>query len=504
MDPFGFPGFNRRAAVGLFLVAAAGCSLLPLPGFQERRTAPSIAGEARTMDLSVEVSVDVPGVDRLTQYGGPGSLHSDINMLIVGLFDYGSTTAPSLGYLYSGAAGSFPAAQVLDADGAPYLTTGTGAIKNLVGTANCSGCDFSAIADKHRRYVLRNYGTGAGFTANSTTAKFTNIPLADAAGLHRYVVFALAYNAGTPTAELLGYTEARVDDGVAQPATESADVPMTGTMKLDLKLNRGLLNPDKALTQGPTLSAVVPGARSPLQDVATVAGNGSAGMVNATGTAARFASPFGITTDAAGNLYVADYTNHRIRKVTAGGVVTTLAGGTAGLLDGSGGAARFKYPNGVAADANGNVYVADTDNHAIRKITPAGVVSTLAGTGAEGYVDSAGGTPRFAYPRSVAVDASGNVYVSDYQNGAIRKITSVGVVTTLAGDGTDGYVDGTGAGARFSQPSGLDVDAAGNLYVADSLNHRIRKITAGGVVTTIAGSGTAGFADGPASMSQST
>src|SRR5688500_16983903 len=155
---------------------------------------------------------------------------------------------------------------------------------------------------------------------------------------------------------------------------------------------------------------------------------------------------------------------------------TTLAGATSsGPVDGTGNAARFFTPQGVAVDAAGNVYVADTNNHTIRKITFFGIVTTLAGTaGSSGTTNGTGAAARFNLPRGVAVDTAGNVYVADTSNSAIRKITSAGVVTTLAG-GTAGSVDGTGAAARFLSPNGLAVDATGNVYVADTANHAIRK-----------------------------
>ena len=228
---------------------------------------------------------------------------------------------------------------------------------------------------------------------------------------------------------------------------------------------------------------------------------GGSGNGDGTGAAARFHNPSGVAVDSAGNLYVADADNHTIRKVTAAGVVTTLAGtaGVFGSTDGMGTAARFNGPRGVAVDGAGNVYVADTLNYTIRKVTATGVVTTLAGiAGFAGSADGTGTAARFFVPSGVAVDSAGNVYVADTGNHTIRKITAAGVVTTLAGTaGMVGSADGTGADARFSNPSGVAVDSAGNVYVADEFNHTIRKVTAGGVVTTLAGTaGMAGSADG--------
>src|SRR5207302_1125096 len=163
---------------------------------------------------------------------------------------------------------------------------------------------------------------------------------------------------------------------------------------------------------------------------------GGAGNVDGVGASARFNTPFGVATDSAGNVYVADTFNNTIRKITPAGVVTTLAGtaGVAGSTDATGAAARFTSPESVATDSAGNVYVADTGNNTIRKITPAGVVTTLAGTaGVVGSTDAIGAAASFGFPNGVATDSAGNVYVADTLNSTIRKITPAGVVTTLAG-----------------------------------------------------------------------
>ena len=234
---------------------------------------------------------------------------------------------------------------------------------------------------------------------------------------------------------------------------------------------------------------------------------GGSGYSDGIESAARFSLPSGIAVDSAGNVYVADYENSTIRKITPGGVVSTLAGlaGFAGSADGTGSAAQFSHPSGVAVDSAGNVYVADTGNHTIRKVTPAGVVTTLAGNAfiisdgfpRGGYADGTGSAARFNYPTGVAVDSAGNLYVADGNN-TIRKVTPAGVVTTLAGlAGGVGSEDGTGIGARFNLPHGVAADSTSNVYVADTENHIIRKVTPAGVVTTLAGvAGSAGSADG--------
>jgi hypothetical protein len=236
--------------------------------------------------------------------------------------------------------------------------------------------------------------------------------------------------------------------------------------------------------------------------VTTLAGRaGQTGTADGTNSAARFNHPSGVAVDGDGNLYIADTVNCTIRKVAAGGVVTTLAGspGQPGNKDGTNGAAGFDNPTGVAVDSAGNIYVADLGNSAIRKVTSAGVVTTLAGSAGEpGSTDGTNQTARFSNPSGVAVDSDGNVYVADAGNKTIRQVTSAGVVTTLAGSpGQAGSADGTNSLARFGYPFGVAVDATSNLYVADLENFTIRQVTSAGVVTTLAGStGHSGSEDG--------
>jgi sugar lactone lactonase YvrE len=195
--------------------------------------------------------------------------------------------------------------------------------------------------------------------------------------------------------------------------------------------------------------------------------------------------------DDSGTIYVSDTWNDTIREVTPSGLVTTLAGsvGQSGSTDGPGSAARFYAPQNVAVDGSGNLYVADPFNNTIRKVSPSGVVTTLAGSaGRYGSTDGIGSVARFNKPSGVAADTLGNLVVGDADNNTIRKVTATGVVTTLAGSaGRRGSADGTGSAARFNQPNGVAVDAAGNIYVADMGNNTIRKITPDAAVTTIGG-----------------
>jgi sugar lactone lactonase YvrE len=236
----------------------------------------------------------------------------------------------------------------------------------------------------------------------------------------------------------------------------------------------------------------------------TFAGDSCYGYIDGSAAAARFNFPLGVALDSHANAYVADATNNIIRKVTSAGTVSTLAGsaGIYGSTDGIGSAASFEIPNALAVDANDNIYIADTYNCTIRKLTPAGLVTTLAGSpGMPGTVDGTGSSARLQYPRGLASDNAGNIYVVGSNNAndsTVRKITPDGVVTTFAGAvGAPGSADGMGASARFNDPSGIAVDASNNVYVSDTGNNTIRKISDNGNVTTIAGSaGQSGSVDG--------
>ncbi|MFI5112212.1 MAG: choice-of-anchor D domain-containing protein [Terriglobales bacterium] len=249
--------------------------------------------------------------------------------------------------------------------------------------------------------------------------------------------------------------------------------------------------------------------------ITTVAGGGSGcpGQTDSVGdgcpaTSAALNDPAGVAVDSAGNLYIAEE-NNRIRKVDASGTITTVAGnGTAGY-SGDGGpatSAKLSYPYGVAVDRAGNLYIADVYNNRVRKVDASGIITTVAGNGTGGY--SGDGGPAISaelYPQGVAVDSAGNLYIGD-SNNLIRKVDASGVITTVAGNGTPGYSgdNGPATSAQLYDPYGVAVDSAGNLYIADQRNQRIRKVDASGTITTVAGDGTEGYGgdNGPATSAE--
>lgn len=233
------------------------------------------------------------------------------------------------------------------------------------------------------------------------------------------------------------------------------------------------------------------------------------GFKDGKGGQALFSAPAGLTRDASGVIYVADLLNHRIRKILADGTVSTLAGSPLpGQSNGPLNSASFNNPADIVIDSAGTLFIADRGNHLIRKITAAGVVSTLAGSNTKGvgtvnggYVDGTGTAAKFNGPSGLVL-SGGNLYVADTANNRIRKVTMAGVVTTVAGSGTAGFGDGKGTAAKFKAPEGITVNNAGTLFVGDTGNNRIRSIALDGTVTTLAGSGTANFKDGKGTAAQ--
>ena len=236
-------------------------------------------------------------------------------------------------------------------------------------------------------------------------------------------------------------------------------------------------------------SKTTPTNRQALGLVTTIAGSGAPGIDDGPALSATFSDPFGLAVDKRGNVIVADGgQSNRIRRVTTEGKVQTIAGSSEGFADGDALQAQFNTPSGIAIDRAGNIIIADTSNNRIRKLSTDGTrVSTIAGTGVAGFTDGRTDQAQFDGPIGIAVDKSGNLFIADTYNDSIRKITTEGVVTTVAGTGSPGYSDGPANSAMFDTPSGVAVDKDGNLFIADTGNHAIRKISPLGEVTTVAG-----------------
>jgi trimeric autotransporter adhesin len=236
--------------------------------------------------------------------------------------------------------------------------------------------------------------------------------------------------------------------------------------------------------------------------ITTVAGNGMGGYNGdwIPATSAKLDQPRGVACDSKGNLFIADEVNARIRKVDTFGVITTIAGNGNGGFSGDSGQAvnaQLSLPQDVALDAFDNIYIVDTYNNRIRKLNTSGIIITISGTGASGFGGDGGqaDTAKLNHPTGATFDALGNLYIADTYNNRVRKINTSGVITTVAGNGTAGFGgDGGHADtAKLNHPTGISLDMLGNLYIADNSNHRVRMVNTSGIITTVAGNGTAGF-----------
>lgn len=236
--------------------------------------------------------------------------------------------------------------------------------------------------------------------------------------------------------------------------------------------------------------------------ISTVAGDGTSdsGGDGGAATSAQIFHPAGVEVDESENLFIADLLGNKIRKVTSGGIISTVAGTGASGSGGDGGAAtsaQLTSPHGTTHDASGNFYIADATNNKVRKVDATGKISTVAGTGTAGSSGDGGSATaaQINDPRSVAVDSSGNLFIAEFSGHRVRKVDGSGNISTVAGTGTAGYSGDGGAAtaAQLNQPRGVSIDSSGNLLIADSGNHAIRKVGATGTISTIAGTGTAGF-----------
>ncbi|MGD0092379.1 MAG: IPT/TIG domain-containing protein, partial [Planctomycetota bacterium] len=485
------------------------------PRFENYKSTTSQSGGAATYSDSVVA----PGVGAATTYYFRA--HGVINGV-----DYFSNLAqitinPGPAPTISGVA----PAQGIFSGGTAVTITGT----NFVQGSNNTGVTFGASAATNVVVVSATQITcvTAAGSAGAVDVKVTNpdTQVATAAGAFTYtsppVIFSVTAVSGSAGLafgyQIMAHNGPTSYNATPLPAGLSVNTSsgaITGTATAAGSTSTTLSATNAYGTGSATLAITITTGGTPGATVTTLAGPGeSPGALDGGGSGARFNVPVQIAVDGVGNIYVADQGNHVIRKVTPAGLASTLAGlaGSPGSADGQGNVARFNNPNSVAVDGNGNVYVADSSNQTIRKITPGGQVTTLAGqVGKAGYKDATGTAAQFSFTNGnslwggLAADNSGNVYVADSSNHVIRVITPAGVVSTLAGKaGSAGNANGQGTSAQFNCPIGLCVDGNGNVYVADTANDTIRLVTPQGNVTTLAGSaGSAGSQNGTGSAAR--
>ena len=371
----------------------------------------------------------------------------------------------------------------LDDNGGDTLTVNSGATTFTFSTALTSGATYDVTV------ASQPLGENCTATANTGTASANVTSVAIACADSGVAVGTLAGGGPTQPGNTNGTGTAATFDAPAGVAVDSSgNVYVAEYQNNDIRK----ITPDGVVTLFAGSSTAVKG------------------NANGTGSAASFWNPTGVAVDSAGNVYVADESNNEIRKITPDGVVTLFAGSPTGAIgnsDGTGQSALFSAPNGIAIDSSGNLWVTDSANNEIREITtPGAVVTTPYGNGTAGRTNGVGTAAEFNNPSAIAVDpASGNLFVADTDNNEIREITvSTNTVSLFAGStsGTAGSGNGTGSGASFSAPSGIAIDSAGNLYVADAANSEIRMITPAQVVTTYAGSTSAGYTNGSSSAAQ--
>ncbi|MGD0500985.1 MAG: putative Ig domain-containing protein, partial [Bryobacteraceae bacterium] len=407
-----------------------------------------------------------------------------------------------------------PALTVVTASQLPLGTVGAAYSQtlNAVGGVPPYGWSVSA-GTLPGGLTLTTDGTASGVAGAAGAFGFT-VQVKDSALATATKAFTLTVVApGTPIITTVAGNGISGYFGDGGPATSASlaspvGVAVDGLGDLYIATGSGCSN-----SQEPNPAVVAVRKVSPSGIITTVAGSGPCGSSGDGGpaTSATLGSPQGVAVDGSGNLYIADTNNNRIRKVSVGGIITTVAGNGSYGYSGDGGpaiSAKLYYPTGVAVDGSGNIYIADLENSAIRKVSPSGLITTVAGNGSFGY--SGDGGPATSAQlwgvQGVAVDGSGNIYIAESANRRIRKVSSAGIITTVAGNGGYGYSGdgGPATSATLWYPYGVAVDGSGNIYIADSANYALRRVSASGIITTVAGTGAQGYSGdgGPAPSAQ--